>query len=246
MGIKSTFRVMTYNIHKGRGLDGITRVLPDLKKAITSTGCQIMALQEVKGSEQQFEFLADQVWTHHSYGQNAVYPGGHHGNAVLSEFPIAESFNLKLTANRVESRGALHVRLDLKDGNETFLHLITLHLSLFARERSRQLRVLAAYIQDKIPSDQPLVICGDFNDWDLGVHYKIKEELSVTEAFESLAGKVIKTFPSFMPLLPLDRIYFRNLDVVNSELVNGKNFSWSRISDHLPIYVDFHYPKKTK
>ncbi|MEY3804786.1 MAG: hypothetical protein RL667_908 [Pseudomonadota bacterium] len=53
----------------------------------------------------QMEFLADSVWYDHCYGKNAVYPNGHHGNAMLSKFPISQTHNLNISAHGSEQRG---------------------------------------------------------------------------------------------------------------------------------------------
>ena len=45
----------------------------------------------------QYEFLADSMWSDFAYGQNAVYPDGHHGNALLSKYPIKASRNLDVS-----------------------------------------------------------------------------------------------------------------------------------------------------
>ena len=53
----------------------------------------------------QYEVLADGVWTQHAYGRNAVYPNGHHGNAVLSKFPIVHHENRDVSVGKHEQRG---------------------------------------------------------------------------------------------------------------------------------------------
>jgi signal transduction histidine kinase len=54
-------------------------------------------------NEAQFEYLADSIWHHHAYGKNAVYPEGHHGNAILSKYPIKRWDNLDLTLHETPS-----------------------------------------------------------------------------------------------------------------------------------------------
>ena len=55
-----------------------------------------------------YEFLADSIWPQFAYGRNAVYPKGHHGNAVLSKFPIVRYENHDVSIGGPEKRGLLH------------------------------------------------------------------------------------------------------------------------------------------
>lgn len=57
------------------------------------------------------------------------------------------------------------------------------------------------------------------------------------EAHLVKAGEHAKTFPTFFPLLKLDRIYYRNLNLhAVSRLDSPK---WHQLSDHLGLYVEF-------
>ena len=54
-----------------------------------------------------YEFLADTMWSDFAYGRNAVYPQGHHGNAVLSRYPIEHYENRDVSVDaRVKSAGS--------------------------------------------------------------------------------------------------------------------------------------------
>ena len=79
-------------------------MLHRLRDAIRSVDADIIFLQEVVGQnsarakrhptwpdQAQHEFLADSVWRYFAYGKNAFYPDGHHGNAIISKFPILHS-----------------------------------------------------------------------------------------------------------------------------------------------------------
>ncbi|WP_425277949.1 endonuclease/exonuclease/phosphatase family protein, partial [Enterobacter hormaechei] len=58
-----------------------------------------------------YEFLADTMWSDYAYGRNAVYPEGHHGNAVLSRFPIEHYENRDVSVGESEKRGLLYCRI---------------------------------------------------------------------------------------------------------------------------------------
>src|SRR5437762_3258 len=93
--------VMTVNIHKGFTSFNRRFMLPELRDAVRKVGADLVFLQEVQGMREahahkqsgwtemaHYEFLADDMWDQFAYGKNASYPKGHHGNAVMSKFPI--------------------------------------------------------------------------------------------------------------------------------------------------------------
>ena len=119
-------KIATYNIHKGFSQFNQRVVLHDLRERLRELDADIVFLQEVQGEHlrhpqrhtdypnvPQHEFLADDFWEHHAYGMNAVYDEGHHGNAILSRFPIVQTINTDVSAHRFESRGLLHCEVDL-------------------------------------------------------------------------------------------------------------------------------------
>ena len=65
-------------------------------------------------------------------------------------------------------------------------------------------------------------------------YWKIKWALS--EAFLSSEGTHARTFPSFMPILPLDRVYFRGASLGKCEVLNTRELR--TLSDHLPVMVE--------
>jgi hypothetical protein len=67
----------------------------------------------------QHEFIADSVWHEVAYGKNAVSHHGHHGNAVLSRYPIIAHENLDISAHAFESRGLLHCTIRLGKASPT-------------------------------------------------------------------------------------------------------------------------------
>ena len=169
--------VVTYNIHKGLSLFNRRLVIHELRDRLRMLGADIVFLQEVQGNcdrkaarhgddwpvEPQYEFLADTVWGDFAYGRNAVYDHGHHGNAILSRFPIQAWDNQDVSAHRFEKRGLLHCEVGIP-GWDVPLHCVCVHLALTARGRSRQLESLRQRIERVVPADAPLIVAGDFND----------------------------------------------------------------------------------
>ncbi|MBN9127096.1 MAG: endonuclease/exonuclease/phosphatase family protein, partial [Nitrosospira sp.] len=213
-----------------------------LRDAVRSVGADLVFLQEVVGqhkghaerfedwpSAPQHEFLADSVWTDFAYGKNAVYDEGHHGNAILSRYPIVRWNNVDVSAHRFESRGLLHCEISIPAWSEN-LHCICVHLGLFKRGQSLQLQALEQHIEQLVPKHAPLVIAGDFNDWRELASGILVRRLNLSEVFELTGGRVARSFPSALPLFRLDRIYVRGFHVENAQVHQGR--PWSRISDH--------------
>lgn len=250
MTAENTLKVISYNIHKGFNLGNTRFVLSEIRKAIESVHPDLVFLQEVQGEhkvrsrriqtwpdESQFEYLADRLWPHHAYGKNAIYEAGHHGNAILSKFPFLSFDNLDISTNPLEKRGLLHGVVALPNGRE--LHVICLHLDLLKRGRVLQVEDLCRRINDEVPQDAPLIICGDFNDWSVRISAVLEKTLDVREAHYDLHNQHARTFPALMPVLKLDRIYFRGLEAAHAETKTG--MPWRSLSDHVAIYAELSF-----
>lgn len=242
-------RIATYNIHKGFSHFNRRMVVHDLRVRLRAIGADLVFLQEVHGrnerhadrfhdwpDEPQYEFLADQAWPEFAYGRNAVYDHGDHGNAILSRYPITSVVNQDVSGHRFERRGLLHCEIALPgaDGRPAqALHCMCVHLALGERGRRMQTGALIDRIRAEVPDDAPLIVAGDFNDWRNRVSGRLKAELGLTEAFRDSRGRPARSFPSFMPVLRLDRIYLRGFDVDHAEVHHG--LPWSRMSDHAAL-----------
>ena len=236
--------VLTYNIHKGFTSFNRKFVLEELKEALRSTHADLALLQEVIGDNSdhkkkidawptrpQFEFLADQVWGHYAYARNAVYPRGHHGNVILSKFPILSYDQENLSTNSMEHRGLLHCVVEVPAARQK-LHLMCLHLGLTQRGRNQQLDQLSRRI-GRLPLDEPVIVGGDFNDWRNRVSPVLLERHGLREAHVTAHGKKARTFPIKLPLFAVDRIYFRGLEL-KAATVLGKGV-FRELSDHAAV-----------
>ena len=241
--------VLTYNIHKGFDRYNRDFVLHKMKEQLHEAEVDIVLLQEIQGRHyhhelgisawpgvSQFEFLADSIWPHFAYGKNAIYEKGHHGNAILSKFVISEWSNLNVSRFKRASRSLLHGRIDVPHSSRP-LHLICVHLDLIGFERKRQIRELKRYIDSYIHVDEPIILGGDFNDWHGGIGRTLESQLGMREAYRQLNGRYAKTFPSHMPVLRMDRIYFREIELLDAHCLT--QHPWNELSDHLPLYARF-------
>lgn len=236
--------VATYNIHKGFSQFNRHMMVHELRERLRHLGADIVFLQEVQGLHllhaekhvnwpelPQHEFLAEDAWENTAYGHNVANDHGHHGNAILSRFPILDTHNQDVTHLRFERRGLLHCRIQLPDAR--VVHCVCVHLSLLARSRRRQMLALAEYLEALTDTGAPLIIAGDFNDWRNHADDLLVERLGLTEVFCGAAGLPVRSFPAALPLFRLDRIYVRGFAVERTEVHHGR--PWSLISDHAAL-----------
>lgn len=239
-----TLHIATYNIHKGFSQFNRRVVLHELRERLRELDAEIMFLQEVQGEHHrhglkhhdypagpQHEFIAAELWPHSAYGKNSVYSAGHHGNAILSRFPITQCLNLDISAHRFESRGLLHIVVVAPSGRK--LHCLCAHFGLFAKGRRTQTQALIDYVRDSIPSDEALIIAGDFNDWREHMGFALAKELGMQDVCQMHSGQVARSFPARLPVFRLDRIYVRGFEVVHSHVHTGPE--WRNISDHAAV-----------
>jgi len=240
--VHNTLRVATFNIHKGMTHFNASFSLQHQRDLLRNLNADIVFLQEVRNvhhthskrfnawpSAGQMEYLADQVWTEYSYVKNSIYPAGHHGNALLSKFPIIKNSNIDISAHSIEDRGMLHSIISPPNWDSP-LHTICLHLGLFARWRHQQLSHVANYIHNHIPTNEPLIIAGDFNDWSLRSGRSFAQQLNLHEVFQQHTGKPARSFPSWLPLLRLDRKNSRGFHIKHVAVNSGTHFF--KLSDH--------------
>ncbi len=243
----ASFKVLTVNVHKGFTTFNRRFMLHELRDAVRDVSADLVFLQEVLGSHQKhagrvenfpqephYEFLADTIWHQHAYGRNAVYDNGHHGNALLSKFPIVHYENHDISVTGPERRGMLHCVLQ-PPGSATQVHAICVHLGLQEAHRQRQLRRICDLVNTFDPAE-PVVLAGDFNDWRGRAHQVLRDGAGLQEVFMQGGGKARRTFPASLPVLQLDRIYVRNAAVLTPVALPRR--PWSRLSDHAPLAAE--------
>jgi endonuclease/exonuclease/phosphatase family metal-dependent hydrolase len=245
--VNQTLNVATYNIHKGFSSFTRRMAIHELRDRLRALDSDLVFLQEVHGGQArhaaryedwpkapQYEFLADSVWNNFAYGRNAVYDAGHHGNAILSRYPITRWDNQDISGHRFERRGLLHCEIAIPGWSQP-LHCVCVHLALTARSRSVQLEKLRQRVERWVPADAPLIVAGDFNDWHWRhkATHELAHPLEMHEVFELVHGVPARSFPAGLPLFRLDRIYVRGFRVKHAHAHHGP--AWARISDHAAL-----------
>ncbi|GAB7214123.1 hypothetical protein OS42_07340 [Dickeya oryzae] len=120
---------------------------------------------------------------------------------------------------------------------DVHIHVVCVHLGLTASHRRQQLSLLCDLLAT-LPADAPLIVAGDFNDWQMKASAILKRRAGLEEVFGQHFGKPPRTFPARFPLLRLDRIYVRNAKTSVPKLLPSK--PWAHLSDHAPLAVEVH------
>lgn len=228
-------RLATWNVHRCVGID--RRHDPDrIAAVIDELDADIVALQEfsypadialemrtpvVLESLDRYAFMLGPTCTR----RDQCY-----GNVLLTRHAIRDVLRVDLSHRRREPRGALAATIDHGGGE---IHVLSTHLGLRLAERRDQVAKLLAHIESR-PS-AVLAVIGDFNDWLPGrsIGHVLDERLG--------RSRRVRTFPSFCPLLALDRIWVSPNAIVRE--VRAHRSPLARVaSDHLPVVADLAVP----
>lgn len=225
-------RIATWNVHEGVGTDGrydpqrVARVLLELDAGV-------VALQEVPlGGPGRHDLPADidlpPGWEI-AVGATLDTPARRFGNAVLSRYPIEEVRSIDLSFGRREPRGALDADIECRGRR---LRVVATHLGLAAAERRAQVkRLLAAFDTDRMP----VVLLGDLNEW----FVRGRALLWLRAHFGAVPP--VRSFPSCLPLLALDRIWMHPVERLVD--VRAHRSPAARVaSDHLPVVARIDWP----
>ncbi len=241
----STLRIATYNIHKGvQGLGVASRLeIHNLQRAVAHFDADIVCLQEVRHFNRKLQqrfvhwpqagqaaYLAPEGYEA-VYRTNAVTRHGEHGNALLSRWPVVGTGHHDVSDHRFEQRGLLHVELNVS-GQQ--VHVIVVHLGLIHASRERQVQQLGQFIEREVPKGEPVIVAGDFNDWEARLHKSMAHF-----GLHTFEGARLPTYPARLPMLNLDRVYVRGLKPISASVPRGK--SWARMSDHLPLIAELSF-----
>lgn len=235
-------RIVTYNVHKCRGLD--RRVRPErIAEVLREMDADIIALQEVLSIEDssrerdQARFIAEELGFEYFIGENRRLHGGAYGNVILSRLPARAVCNYDISWRGRERRGCL--RTDVQVDENTLIHVFNVHLGTAFLERRHQARQL---VSDEVLNNPELtgarIVLGDFNEWTRGLTTQLlASHLKSADLRHHL--RRARTYPGVLPLLHLDHIYY-DAPLVLERLTLHRSRTTLVASDHLPLVADFH------
>lgn len=226
-------RLVTYNIHKCIGVD--RRYDPDRVAAVLrEIDADIACLQEVAVRRRNARHVDQCLFLAEATGCRAIPSAvmrehrGRFGNAILTRFPVLAARSIDLTVAGWPARGAIDADLSIGD---RVLRVIATHFGLGASERRLQINRLIATLGPPAPDRRPadaVLLMGDLNEWrgSSGGIRALDRRLG--------PGAAAPTFPSWLPMLSLDRIYVEHPAVLSDLRVYRSPLA--RIaSDHLPL-----------
>ncbi len=237
---QKTFRVMTYNIHHGEGLDGKVD-LERIAALIKREQADIVALQEVDRGVQRTgrrdvpSELAALTGMTCLFSKNIAFQGGEYGNAVLTRFPVRQWTNTHLPMLQAgEQRGILQLSLQVQGRELVFLDTHLDHHSEAERLAS------AVEIQRLILQygRRPMVLCGDMNTVP-GTQTYQQLARNFTDAWTLSGLGNGNTIPAEKPVRRIDYIWLHKAAPLSPLKV------WvpqSEASDHLPVVAEFRFP----
>ena len=129
---------------------------------------EMFSLHDARLEHHQVAFIAGQLGLHHCFGGNCKRKGRSYGNALLSRFPMRQSFNHNISAPGREPRGCLRADISLPGG--VWLHVFNVHLGTAFLERRKQARwLLSPEVLNGAGLQGPRIVLGDFNEWTKGL-----------------------------------------------------------------------------
>jgi endonuclease/exonuclease/phosphatase family metal-dependent hydrolase len=233
-------RIATYNIHKGRGLDGRTSIAR-IGRVLEAIDADIVALQEVVSHEgrtiedHQAGYLAQRFGYFHMIGETRKHLGAVYGNVTLSRWRFTQTRHVDLSVPGREERGVL--RTDIRLEPHLIVHVFNAHLGTGHRERRKQApRLVDRDLLKALDIRGARIMLGDFNEWTRGlVTETLSKEFHLTDLRVHLPRR--RTYPFGLPLLSLDHIYYDH-----HFQVEHAHFHTTRLSlmasDHLPLVAD--------
>jgi endonuclease/exonuclease/phosphatase family metal-dependent hydrolase len=225
-------RLLTWNVHGCIGRDGVCD--PDrVASVLEAAQPDISALQEIdnrttSAARDPFSYFGELFsWTSVA-ARTLAARDGHYGHIVLSRWPIESLGELDLSVRWREPRKAIVGAVASPAGR---IVVIAAHLGLLPFERRRQFARLTERIAE-IP-ERPIVVLGDFNDFP----GRGLAERSLCPPLTPTPE--IPTYPSRLPLLPLDRIWVTDpLELTTIATIRDAG----RASDHLPLLASACWP----
>jgi len=218
-------KIMTWNIHKGKGIDNEYN-LDRIIRVINDNNPNIIGLQEVE--EDLVVKIAEELNMEYFFGSDL---DDEEGNAILSKYPIEEAENLYLSPD--DERSLIKAEIIIK--SEKWNVFIT-HLSLRNREDNL---IQIDYILSNVLKGytRRIVLMGDFNFGPDSEQYKKitnNEELKLRDTYSYLNEDSGLTFRTNFLFRRIDYIFgSSDLKPIISEVI------YSQASDHCAVSTTF-------
>ena len=229
---ETTLRVLSYNIHHGRGTDGVVD-LERIAAVIRGCAADVVMLQEVDdrtdrtGGIDQTAELGRITGLHAEFGRQIDYQGGRYGQAILCRTPLEEPrVHVLPGAPDRETRIAFAVRTVVAGRS---LVLVGTHL----HHRDPAARLEQARALEAVDFGAgPAILGGDLNAMP-----ESEPLAALLASWRSTTAEPQPTFPAGQPTRQIDFILYRAGGVLEPGEVRVLDEPVA--SDHRPILVTF-------
>lgn len=234
--------VLTYNIHHGRGADGVID-LQRLADVIKRAKPDLVALQEVDVNTKRSQgvdqpaILGRLTGMSHFFGEAMPFQDGSYGEAILSDLPFDFWVNTPLEAGpSQEPRAAAVIRLTKPTNQDRAIVFWGTHLCHQSEEtRINQVEQL---IGRPGAVHFPNILAGDFNFTPDSEAYRTLIDAGWVDTAAAF-GDPKPTCPADKPIIRIDYVFVRPAErwrVIDVQVLNEPV-----ASDHLPVLVELEY-----
>ena len=221
-----TLKIGSFNIANGTN---VRHSMKHLGEDIKAAGLDIVGLQEVdqfvprSKNQDSIKLISEYSGLpYYAFFKAIDLNGGEYGVAILSRYPIIETFSQLLYSGTEEQRVAGCAKIDV---NGTIINFLSTHLSYESKSlRTKQFAQLAEITANM----DNFIITGDFNTNNFAEYAPIKNADMVNNTKYS-----IYTFPSTNPSSSIDNIIYSvgNWSFEKPEIVLNKH------SDHCMLHA---------
>ena len=239
--VSDRLHVATYNVHSCVGMDG-RRSETRIAEVIAALNVDVIGLQELDLNRRRSAGV-DQAGliAEHLGWQRIFHPAmrkgdENYGDAILSRWPMrlrqARELPSVMTFICPETRAAIWAEIDIAGGK---VQIINTHFGLGLRERLMQAELLAGpdWVGSVAP-DEPLILMGDFNALSGSRVYRVLEQHLRDARNQITPSANLRAFPTFFPLLAVDRL-FVNKHIHVESIAVVRNPQTRIASDHFPV-----------
>lgn len=225
-------RVLSYNIHHGRGTDGVVD-LERIAGVIRSSAADVVLLQEVDdrtdrtGRIDQTAELGRLTGLHAEFGRQIDFQGGRYGQAILSHTPLEEPRVHVLPGDPDrETRIAFAVRTTVAGRS-----LVIVGTHLHHRDAAARLEQARAIEAIDLGAG-PAILGGDLN-----AAPGSEPLAALLASWQATTAEPQPTFPAGEPARQIDFILYRAAGVL--EPGDVRVLDEPVASDHRPILAEF-------
>jgi endonuclease/exonuclease/phosphatase family metal-dependent hydrolase len=225
-------RVLSYNIHHGRGTDGVVD-LERIAGVIRGCAADVVLLQEVDdrtertGGIDQTAELARLTGLHGEFGRQIDFQGGRYGQAILSRTSLEEPRVHVLPGDPDrETRIAFSVRTVVAGRS-----LVIVGTHLHHRDPAARLEQARTIVALDLGGG-PAILGGDLN-----AAPGSEPLAALLESWRSTTDEPQPTFPAGEPTRQIDFILYRAAGVL--EPGEARVLDEPAASDHRPILAEF-------